>query len=108
MGLIVKLFYYLNINDQEYFFVEYVHKNRQLVKFFKKILKLKDKNNSLNLMLCMILDQFDKDPNKNKKGEFQHAILPQRDRHFKFDKKSILASIYLPMIDTIIIHIQVK
>ena len=33
----------------------------------------------------MILDQFDKNFNKNKKGEFEYARLPERDRHLKFD-----------------------
>ena len=96
-------------NDQEYFLVEYLHKNRELVNAFKKLLKLKDKNTSLNLIICMILDQFDKNFNKNKIGEFEYAILPERDRHLKFDlKKSILVFIYLLMIDAIIIHMQVK
>ena len=86
-----------------------MHKNRELVNAFKKLLKLKDRNTSLNLILSMILDQFDKDFNKNKKGEFEYAILPERDRHLKVDKKSILIFIYLLMIDTIIIiHMQVK
>ena len=86
-----------------------MHKNRELVNAFKKLLKLKDKNTSLNLIICMILDQFDKNFNKNKIGEFEYAILPERDRHLKFDlKKSILVFIYLLMIDAIIIHMQVK
>ena len=33
----------------------------------------------------MILDQFDKNFNKNKKGEFEYARLPERGRHLKFD-----------------------
>ena len=74
-------------NDGEYLLVEYVYENRGLVSAFKKLFELKDKNNSLNLVLCIILDQFDKDSNKNKKREFGFVILPERDRHLKFDKK---------------------
>ena len=103
---------YINLlfdhNDREYLLVEYVHENRGLVNAFKKLLKLKDRKNSLNLIICINLDQFDKYPNKNKKGEFEYAILPERERHLKFDKKRILVFIYLLMIDTIIIHMQVN
>ena len=81
-GYVNLLFKY---NNWEYLLVEYVHKNRELVNAFKKLLKLKDKNTSLNLIICMILDQFDKNFNKNKKGEFEYARLPERDRHLKFD-----------------------
>ena len=82
-------------NDGEYLLVEYVYENRGLVSAFKKLFELKDKNNSLNLVLCIILDQFDKDSNKNKKREFGFVILPERDRHLKFDKKKVSLYSYI-------------
>ena len=79
-------------NDKEYLFVEYVHKNEGLVCALKNALKLKDKNNSLNLLLCMILDQFNSEPKKDYTGEFKFTILPEKNKNvglFKVDYPSI-------------------
>ena len=58
-------------NDHENSFLEFVSKNNRLVSAFKIVLKLRNKNNLLHLLLCMIIDQFNMDPKKDKKGEFK-------------------------------------
>ena len=35
----------------------------------------------------MIIDQFNADPKKDKKGEFKYSILPEKDRHLKFEEE---------------------
>ena len=52
-----------------YLFAEFVPKNNRLVDAFKRVLKLKEKNNALYSLLCMIIDQFNIDPRKDEKGE---------------------------------------
>ena len=47
---------------------------------------MKDKNNDLYLVLSMIIDQFNTDPKKDKKGEFKYFALPEKDRHLKFEE----------------------
>ena len=56
----------------------------------------------------MIIDQFNMDPKKDKEGEFKYTILPEKDKDLNFEKKSIQVFIYFLMINTMIIHIQVK
>ena len=56
----------------------------------------------------MIIDQFNMDPKKDKEGEFEYTILPEKDKDLNFEKKSIQVFIYFLMINTMIIHIQVK
>ena len=79
--------------DKGYLFVDFVFKNDNLVGSIKRALKLKDKSNDLSLVLSMIIDQFNTDPKKDKKGEFKYSILPEKDRH-------------LLLVSTMIIHIQ--
>ena len=74
-------------NDKEYLFVEYVFKNYNLVGAIKRAFKLKDKNNDLYFVLSMIIDQFNTDPKKDKKEEFKYCILPEKDRHLKFEEE---------------------
>ena len=54
----------------------------------------------------MIIDQFNADSKKDKKREFTYSVLPGKDRHLKFEKKSVQVCIYLLMIIIKIIHIQ--
>ena len=63
-------------NGNEYLFVEIVPKNNRLLTTFKRVLKLKDKNNALHSLLCMIIDQFNIDPKKYERGQFKYPILP--------------------------------
>ena len=74
-------------DGKEYLFVEYVHKNNKMNNAIKKILKLKYKSNDLYLVLSMIIDQFNSDSKKDKKGEFEYTILPERDKYLKFEKE---------------------
>ena len=75
---------------KEFLFVGFVFKNDNLVDSIKRALKLKDKSNNLYLVLydlySMIIDQFNADPKKDKKGEFKYSILPEKDRHLKFEE----------------------
>ena len=36
----------------------------------------------------MIIDQFNADPKKDEKREFVYNILPEKDRHLKFEKEN--------------------
>ena len=73
-------------NGNEYLFVEIVPKNNRLLSTFKRVLKLKDKNNALYSLLCMIINQFNIDPKKNEKGEFKYTLLPEYDKNLKFER----------------------
>ena len=72
---------------KEFLFVGFVFKNDNLVDSIKRALKLKDRSNDLYLVLSMIIDQFNADPKKDKKGEFKYSILPEKDRHLKFEEE---------------------
>ena len=74
-------------NDNEYLFTEFIPKNNRLVSAFKRVLQLKDKNNARYLVLCMIIDQFNLNPKKDKQGEFKFNILPEKDKDLKFGKE---------------------
>ena len=74
-------------NDNEYLFVEFVPKNYGLVSAFKRVLKLKDKNNALKSVLCMIIEKFNSEPRKDEQGEFKYIILPEKDKDLKFEKE---------------------
>ena len=74
-------------NNKEYLFVEFVFKNGNLVSSLKKALKLTDKSNAFYLVLSMIIHQFNADPKKDEKREFVYSILPEKDRHLKFEKE---------------------
>ena len=74
-------------NNNEYLFTEFIPKNNRLVSAFKRVLQLKDKNNARYLVLCMIIDQFNLDPKKDKQGEFKFNILPKKDKDLKFGKE---------------------
>ena len=73
-------------NGNEYLFVAIVTKNNRLLSTFKRVLKLKDKNNALHSLLCMIIDQFHIDPKKDEKGEFKYNLLPEYDKNLKFER----------------------
>ena len=73
-------------NGNEYLFVEIVLKNNRLLSTFKRVLKLKDKNNALSSLLCMIIDQFTLDPKKDEEGEFKYTLLPQHDKNLNFER----------------------
>ena len=74
-------------NDCEYLFVEFVPKNNRLADAFKRVLKLKDKNNALHSLFCMIIKQFNIDPKKDEKGEYKYIILPESDKDLKLKNK---------------------
>ena len=67
---------YINLkfehNNNEYLFVEFVPKNKGLVCAFKRVLQLKDKYTAVYSVLCMIIDQFNSEPKKDKQGEFKY------------------------------------
>ena len=67
-------------NNNEYLFVEFVPKNNGLVCAFKRVLQLKDKYTAVYSVLCMIIDQFNSEPKKDKQGEFKYMILPEKDK----------------------------
>ena len=73
-------------NGNEHLFVEIVPKNNRLLSTFKRVLKLKDKNNALHLLLCMIIDQFNIGPKKDEKGEFKYTLLPEYDENLKCER----------------------
>ena len=75
-------------NGNEYLFVEIVPKNNRLLSTFKRALKLKDKNNALYSLLCMIIDQFNIDPEKYERGEFKYTLLPEHDKNLNFGRFS--------------------
>ena len=74
-------------NNNEYLFVEFVPKNNGLVCAFKRVLQLKDKYTAVYSVLCMIIDQFNSEPKKDKQGEFKYRILPEKDKDLKFKKE---------------------
>ena len=74
-------------NDKEYLFVEFPFKNYNFASSIKRVLKLKDKNNDLYLVLSMIIDQFNENPKKYEKREFKYSIFPEKDWHLKFEEE---------------------
>ena len=70
----------INHCDKEYVFVQFVYGTIKICEAVRKVLKLRNEGDTLYLVICMILDQFLKESNKDKKGEFRYSILPERDR----------------------------
>ena len=63
----------------EYLFVEFVSRNKRLLSAFKRVLKLKDKSSGLNTVICMIIDQFEREPKRSEHGEFKYVIMPDKN-----------------------------
>ena len=86
---------------KEFLFVDFVFKNDNLVDSIKRALKLKDKSNDLYLVLSMIIDEFNADPKKDKKREFNIAYYLKKIDIYNLKKKSIQVFIYLLMVNHI-------
>ena len=61
---------YLNLiikhKDNAYLYADVVHENNKMNNAFKRMFKLKDKSSSLYFVFCMIINQFNSDPKKDK------------------------------------------
>ena len=55
----------------------------------------------------MIIDQFNLDPKKNIKGEFEQTILPEQDKDIKFKKKDYPSIHVLLVMNITIVYIVV-
>lgn len=48
----------INHCDNEYVFNQYVYGSSKIIEAVKKVLKLREENDALYLVICMILDKF--------------------------------------------------
>ena len=92
-------------NGNEYLFVEIVPKDDRFLSTFKRVFKLKDKNNALYSLLCMIIDQFTMDPKKDEKSKFKYTLLPEHDKNLNFER---FPSIHMLVMNVTIKYIQAR
>ena len=69
----------INHCDNEYVFMQFVYRNIKIVESVKKMIKLREKNDALYSLICMIIDRFVVDSRICEKGEFRHAVLPEKN-----------------------------
>ena len=70
----------INHCDNEYLFVQLVCGTSKIIEAVEKVLKLRNENDALYSVICMILDKFVMESNKDQIGEFKYAILSEKDR----------------------------
>ena len=69
----------INHCDNEYVFMQFVYRNIKIVESVKKMIKLREKNDALYSLICMIIDRFVVDSRICEKGEFRYAVLPEKN-----------------------------
>ena len=70
----------INHLDDEYVFVQFVYGSSKIGEAAKKVLKLRDENDALYSVICMIIDKLVMESKKDEKGEFKYTILPEKDK----------------------------
>ena len=70
----------INHCDNEYLFVQFVYGTSKIIEAVEKVLKLRNENDALYSVICIILNKFVMESNKDEKGEFKYAILSEKDR----------------------------
>ena len=70
----------INHYRNEYVFVQFVYGSSKISEAAKKVPKLREENDALYLVICIIIDKFVMESKKNEKGEFKYTILPEKGK----------------------------
>ena len=70
----------INHRVNEYVFVEFVYGTSKISEAVRKVLKLRNENDALYSVICMIIDKFVMESKKDENGEFKYIILPEKER----------------------------
>ena len=67
-------------HSNEYVFVQFVYGSSKISEAVKKVPKLREENDALYLVICMIIDKFVTESKKNELSEFKNTILPEKGK----------------------------
>ena len=70
----------INHYRNEYVFVQFVYGSSKISEAVKKVPKLREENDALYLVICMIIDKFVTESKKNELSEFKNTILPEKGK----------------------------
>ena len=70
----------INHYRNEYVFVQFVYGSSKISEAAKKVPKLREENDALYLVICMIIDKFVTESKKNELSEFKNTILPEKGK----------------------------
>ena len=73
----------INHCDNEYVFVKCIYGSSKICEAVKKELKLREKDDALYSVICMIVNQFVMEVEKGEKDEFKYTLLPEKDKYRK-------------------------
>ena len=70
----------INHYRNEYVFVQFVYGSSKISEAAKKVPKLREENDALYLVICIIIDKLVMESKKNEKCEFKYTILPEKGK----------------------------